>query len=395
MRIESEIVSAIQSRDFEKAKSLLQGGEKISKEVMSQPNFTLPFSQVIKAKEFEIIDLWVADKTIETDIYEYESFRNTIFETITRELPADEESIAWLSDFLGKLDNLNDEIGDVTLLSYALENGADVKVIQCLIDAGCDVNYTNNAEQSLLYEVVNKRMMAPEKAIAYMEVLIDAGLDVNKANVVRETPLMVAINNNKVDYLDLLLENGADANVQDEKGKTAFTRAVIDQSSEKIYDKLAAYTTPDFDQVDESGNTLLSSYLSRLSNNSFISFLPKLLEAGADINQKAPHYDQQKSGLDWLAEKSFETLEIALETGKIEVNEPDDLGETILHKVCGYNSVLDEQKAKDIYKKVKLLIGAGADVNLVNSNEETPLMLASNNNIKIKTVQLLMSSSAK
>lgn len=395
MRIESEIISAIQSRDFEKAKSLLQGGEKISKEVINQSNFTLPFSQVIKAKEFEIIDLWVADRTIETDVYGYDSFRNTIFETIIREFPADEESINWLSGFLGKLENINDEIGNVTLLSYAFENGADIKVIQCLIDAGCDVNYTNNAEQSLLYEVVNKRMMAPEKAIAYIEVLIEAGLDVNKANVVRETPLMVAVNNNKIDYLDLLLENGADANVQDQKGKTAFTRAVIDQSSEKLYDKLAAYTLPDFDQVDETGNTLLSSYLSRLSNNSYISILPKLLEAGADINQKAPHYDQQKSGLDWLAEKSFETLEIALETGKIEINEQDDLGETILHKVCGYNIVLDEQKAKDIYKKVKLLIESGADVNVVNSKEETPLMLASNNNIKIKTVQLLMSNSAK
>jgi len=395
MRIESEIVSAIQSRDFEKAKSLLQRGEKISKEVTSQPNFTLPFSQVIKAKEFDIIDLWVADKTIETDIYEYDSFRNTIFETIIREFPTDEESIAWLSGFLGKLDNINDEIGNVTLLSYAFENGADVKIIQSLIDAGCDVNYTNNAEQSLLYEVVNKRMMAPEKAIAYMEVLIEAGLDVNKGNIVGETPLMAAINNNKIDYLDLLLENGADANVQDQKGKTAFTRAVVDQFSEKLYDKLAAYTMPDFDQADETGNTLLSFYLSRLNNNSYISILPKLLEAGADINQKAPHYDQQKSGLDWLAEKSFETLEIALATGKIEINEQDDLGETILHKVCKYNIVLDEQKAKDIYKKVKLLIESGADVNVVNSNEETPLTLASNNNIKIKTVQLLMSNSAK
>ncbi|MBB6272131.1 ankyrin repeat protein [Pedobacter cryoconitis] len=395
MRIESEIVNAIQSRDFEKAKTLLQSGEKISKEVTSQPNFRLPFSQVIRAKEFEIIDLWIADKTIETDVYEYDSFRDTIFDTIIREFPVDEDSIAWLDSFMGKLDNINDEIGDITLLGYALENGADVAVIKCLIDAGCDVNYTNNAEQSFLYEVVNKRMMAPEKAIAYMEVLIGEGLDVNKGNVVRETPLMVAVSNNKVNYLDLLLENGADPNEQDQQGKTAFYRAVVDQSSEALYDKLAAYTSPDFDRTDQTGNTLLTAYLSRLSNNSYISILPKLLDAGADINQKAPYYDQQKSGLDWLAEKSFETLEIAMATGQIDVNDQDDQGETILHKVCAYNTVLDERIAKEIYKKVKLLIEAGADVNLISSKEETPLMLASNNNIKIKTVQLLMSNSAK
>ncbi|MGY0041509.1 ankyrin repeat domain-containing protein [Pedobacter sp. NJ-S-72] len=395
MRIESEIVNAIQSRDFEKAKTLLRAGEKISKEVTSQPNFSLPFSQVIRAREFEIIDLWIADKTIETDVYEYDSFRSTIFDTIIREFPVDDESIAWLAGFIGKLDNINDEIGDVTLLGYALENGADIAVVKCLIDAGCDVNYTNNAEQSFLYEVVNKRMMAPEKAIAYMEVLIGEGLDVNKGNVVSETPLMVAVSNNKVNYLDLLLENGADPNEQDQKGNSAFYRAIVDQSSEALYDKLAAYASPDFDQVDQTGNTLLSSYLSRLSSNSYIGILPKLLDAGADIYQKAPYYEKQKSGIDWLAEKSFETLELAMGTGKIDVNEQDDLGETILHKVCAYNIVLDERIAKDIYKKVKLLIESGADVNLVSSKEETPLMLASNNNIKIKTVQLLMSNSAK
>ncbi|KIO76189.1 hypothetical protein TH53_16385 [Pedobacter lusitanus] len=395
MRIENEIVNAIRSGDFEKAKTLLRAGEKISGEITSQPNFSLPFSEVIRAKEFEILDLWIADRTIETDVYEYDSFRNTIFDTIIREFPSDDESITYLSQFIGKLDNINDEIGDITLLGYALENAADVAIIKCLINAGCDINYTNNAEQTLLYEVVNKRMMAPEKALAYMEVLIGDGLDVNKGNVVRETPLMVAVSNNKLSYLDLLLENGADPNEQDQKGATAFSRAVVDQSSVALYDQLAAYASPDFDQVDKEGNTLFTAYLSRLTSNHQIGLLPKLLDAGADINQKAPYYEKQKSGLDWLAEKSFETLEIAMGTGKIEVNEQDDLGETLLHKVCAYNVVLDDRIAKDIYKKVKLLIEAGADVNVISAKDETPLMLASNNNIKMKTVQLLMSNSAK
>ncbi|QNK61364.1 ankyrin repeat domain-containing protein [Pedobacter sp. PAMC26386] len=395
MRIESEIVNAIQTRDFEKAKTLLQSGEKITKNVINQPNFKLPFSEVIRAKEFDILDLWLADKTIETDIYEYDAFRDTIFESIVREFPTDEQSIGWLGGFIGKLDSLNDEIGDHTLLSYALDNGADVAILKCLIDAGCDVNYTNNAEQTLLYEVVNKRMMAPAKALAYMELLIGEGLDVNKGNVVRETPLMVSVNQNKPEYIELLLENGADANEQDSKGHTAFTRAVVDQSSVVLYDKLATYSSPDFDQVDETGNTLLSSYMSRLNDNYNIGILPKLLEAGGDLTQKAPYYDKQKSGLDWLAEKSFETFEIALGTGTVNINEQDDQGETLLHKVCAYNVVLDERIAKEIYKKVKLLIEMGADVNLINSSEQTPLSLASNNNLKIKTVQLLMSNSAK
>lgn len=395
MRIESEIVNAIQQRDFEKAKALLQSGEKISKEVIKQPNFSLPFDQLIQAKQYEIIDLLVADKTIETDIYEYDSFRNTIFDVIIRRLPVDEESLNFLTDFVGKLQNINDDIQNETLLGYALENTADIAIIKCLINAGCDVNYINNAEQSLLYQVLNKRMAPAEKTMAYMETLISEGLDVNKANVEKTTPIMVAVSQNKPEYLDLLLENGADPNEQDWHGETAFYKAVVDQGSVTVYDKLAAHVTPDFDLRDQRGNTLLLAYLSRPISDYYPAILPKLIEAGADLRQTALHYDQEKSGLDWLAEKSFESLETVLAMDKIELNEPDDKGETLLHKVCAYNVVLDERMAKEIYKKAKLLIESGADVNLINRKEETPLMLASNNNLKAKTVQLLISNSAK
>jgi ankyrin repeat protein len=48
--------------------------------------------------------------------------------------------------------------------------------------------------------------------------------------------------------------------------------------------------------------------------------------------------------------------------------------------------------AKETYRKAKLLLEQGADISITNDKDETALMLASGDNLKIKTVELLMKS---
>ena len=74
----------------------------------------------------------------------------------------------------------------------------------------------------------------------------------------------------------------------------------------------------------------------------------------------------------------------------IDINEQDNEGNTLLHKVCAYNVNYDAEAAKETYRKVKLLLENGADKDIANDKDETPLMLASGDNLKIKTVELLM-----
>lgn len=395
MGIESGIINAIRNRDFDKAKSLIDSGEKIDKEVLEQPNFELPLEQLITARQFDIINAMIEDKLIETDIYEYDSFNRSIFQKLFRSLPADEESLTFFKDFVGRLQNINDNIEDTTLLGYALEEGAKIEIVKCLIEAGCDVNYLNDSDSSFLYQVVSKRMLDPEKAMAYLEVLIAEGIDVNKANAAGETPLIIAVKNNKHQFLDLLLTSGADPELQDNEGNTAFYYAVAGLKSKIIFDKLITYASPDFELTNRADETFFLAYMRMLYNNNDINLLPELLDAGAELRMTSRYYDKQKSGYDWLAEKSFETLEVAMSTGKVDVNEQDEKGETLLHKVCAFDINLDDRIAKDIYKKTKLLIEAGADVNLLTNKDESVLMLASNNNKKAKTVQLLLDASAK
>lgn len=114
------------------------------------------------------------------------------------------------------------------------------------------------------------------------------------------------------------------------------------------------------------------------------------MQDGANIYQTSPYYEAPKSGADWIAEKSVELLKTVLDAGAIEINRRDDKGNTLLHKVCGFNVNYDTNAAKETYRKAKLLLEAGADPELTNDKDETPLTLAQQDNLKIKTVELLL-----
>jgi len=121
-----------------------------------------------------------------------------------------------------------------------------------------------------------------------------------------------------------------------------------------------------------------------------IQLLVQMIEDGGDLYHPSQYYSKDKTPLDQIAEKPAEILEAVLETGKVEVNRQDDQGNTLLHKVCAFNVNYDANQAKETYRKVKLLLENGADSSITNDEDKTALMLASDDNLKIKTVELLM-----
>jgi ankyrin repeat protein len=66
----------------------------------------------------------------------------------------------------------------------------------------------------------------------------------------------------------------------------------------------------------------------------------------------------------------------------------------LLHQVCAFNVNYDQEVARQLYQKVKLLIEAGADPNATNDRDQTPMMLAAQDNLKVKTVELLLKHKA-
>ncbi|WP_293789361.1 ankyrin repeat domain-containing protein [uncultured Pedobacter sp.] len=391
----------LNARKFDEAKSLMQNGEKLSKNLQDYQKSSI-FDNLIKEKQYEILKMMVKDKTIETDIYEFDNFDKSIFQSIVRNLGNEEEDITFFSEFIGHFDNLNDEVDAKTLLGYLFENGVDSATIKACIDAGCRTNFKNNAEENYIHQIVKSNLrrynlneeQTTDLLKGYIDILLNEGIDINEGNIIQETPLIIAVKFNRKNLIEHLLEKGADPNHTDHDGNSAFFYAVAHTQSENMYDTLRNFDSPAFDQVNKKGETLLFEYVRMMSDSeSSINFLKKLLNDGADLYQPSTWYSADKTPLDVIAEKQSGILEAVLESGQIDLNRTDDQGNTLLHKVCAYNVNYEAEQAKQTYRKVKLLIENGADTTLTNDKDQTALMLASDDNLKIKTVELLMKQS--
>lgn len=382
---------ALTSNQFDQALELLKNSEKLPKNLDDFKKNQI-FDKLLREKQFEILLHFTKDKTIETDIYELENFDRSIFQSILYYLPKDEESTQFFSDFISKFDNLNDEVNAKTLLGFFLEKGASLEIIKILVEAGCDVNFLNNADENYLHQVIKTNLMKPELSLSYLEFFINEGLDVNHPNIVKKTPLIAAIDFNRKEYIDLLLQNGANPNDFDKDENSAFFYAVAHKLDLELYDKLRDFATPDLDHLNKDQVSPLFEY-SRMMNgrsDNEIKLLVQMIEDGGDLYHPSQYYSKDKTPLDQIAEKPAEILEAVLDTGKVEINRQDDNGNTLLHKVCAFNINYDANQAKETYRKVKLLVENGADISISNDEDKTALMLASDDNLKIKTVELLM-----
>ncbi len=375
---------------FEKALSALQSGEKLSKNIPEHQKSQI-LERLFSNEQYELINELGASKWIETDVYEFDSFDKSVFGKIVWNLKNDEKALSFFQEFMTKFDNLNDEVEAKTLINYFLEKGASVEKIKILIDAGCDINFTNNAEENLIHQVIKTNLMKPQLSISYLELLINEGVDVNATNIVKKTPLITAIESNKPDYLDVLLQNGANPNDLDQDENSAFFYAVAHKQDLNIYLKLRDFGSPDFETINKNGVSMLFEYLRMMYvSDKNLELLTAMISDGADLNQTSTYYGKDKTPLDLVAEKQPEILQAVLDSGSVDVNRQDNHGNTLLHKVCAFNVNFEAEKAKETYKKVKLLLENGADASISNDEDKTALMLASDDNLKIKTVELLM-----
>lgn len=390
--INNPTTTAINNGDFVEAQKLVANGDNFPEGIDAYALGSF-YQKIITAKAFDLLDTLIEAGKLETDIYEYDSFKTSIFKTLFKSLPADEESLSYLETFVKKHDNINDEVSGESLLSYALAEGASPAIIQALIVGGCNTDFRNAAEENLIYQVVNNNQIKPELISEYIAILADNGLDLNDANIEGTTALHLAVKRAKRELIPVLLANGANPNEVDGKGITAFYTAAVDLSDLKIYETLSENHQPDFEQRSREKETLLSAYLRMMqSSEGAIKLLEKLIDEGADLTQVSPYYSKDKSGIDWLAEKKSPVFITIVKKGIIELNDQDDEGNTLLHKVCAVDSNYDQEVAKDTYRKVKLLLESGADASITNSRDETAMMIASGDNLKTKTVEILLSA---
>lgn len=392
----TDLIIAIDKADQNTAIKLYKEGNRIPNSPHAY-DYSQLFDNLIRIRAHELINLMVENGEIENDVYMLDSIENSIFSKLIRVKNFDDSFLEFFKKFIEGSQNINDEVAGQSLISYAIESGADPKILQTLIDAGCNTHFKNQAEDNLINISIKKYGISSSNLISYIQIFSNEGVDINEKNKVGKTALHHAVESNKPQILDILLQNGANPNEQDAEGNSPFHIAVAHKLDLDTYNQLAEYDSMDFEQTNNRGEKAFHEYLRILDGYSSENpeLLLKLIEDGANLNSTSPFYNKEVSAWDWIAQKKAVLFEKVINTIQPEINEQDDLGNTLLHKVVSQHSNNDQNTAKETYRKVKFLLDRGASATLLNNDERSAIMIASEDNLKAKTVEILLIAQQK
>ncbi|WP_342263350.1 ankyrin repeat domain-containing protein [Spiroplasma endosymbiont of Clivina fossor] len=203
---------------------------------------------------------------------------------------------------------------------------------------------------------------------------------INSSDINNNTPLLLAINKDAIDFIKFLLENGADVNLQEKKVSMSIINAINNNNWEIInilFDHGA--------NVNFQDPLVNNTYLHIAARNGQLELVKLLLERGANPNI------QEKKGLTplYFAAQSDKT-EVVQELltnknskNKIDINLPNNLGDTPLQISSFYGH----------HKVVKLLLkNHKIDVNKKDDHGDSALIVAARNG-EINVVKELLKHS--
>ena len=187
---------------------------------------------------------------------------------------------------------------------------------------------------------------------------------INIKDFMDQTALMIATGEGSIELVRILLENGANVNIQDnDDGHTALMTA-----SRRGYINIARMLIDagaDLEIKDESGDTALMY----ATTNSHTETVRMLLDVGADVNT----IDEINQTVLFNVSSKFPDLYQLLIDRGINVNvQESDEGQTVLMSKIEFY----QQGNNNQLQIIIMLLNAGADLNLRDRNGKTALMYA-------------------
>ena len=245
-------------------------------------------------------------------------------------------------------------LNNYDLVQYLLSHHADVKKVY------------DDGNTILLYAVKEK---VRNDIIA---ALIKAGADVNATDSSGYSLLMLAVRDNNLELLKVLLDNYADFSGKTPDGKNILSFALENNASKEVLEQLLIKGA-DVNATDEDGSVLILRALAAGKEDVAKLFM----QYGADINAENANHDtvltyvlENKTGDDFVADIFTHSLDVKNNLPKY--NKP-------LWKI------LAEQNKIDLLKIVLQNMGGGA---VADANGEIPVVYAMDNseNQKLKEV---------
>lgn len=201
-------------------------------------------------------------------------------------------------------------------------------------------------------------LAAGQNTVDVIEKYLAEGANVNKRSSAGELALVNAAPFNSMDVLTVLLNAGANVNLKDSSGYTALLNFMSTKPDADKYNLLIR-AGADIHARSNSGDTVLSLAARYWPT----TLLKSLMAQGLDINAGST------TALMGASEYgSFDTVKFLIENGaKINAKDKSEKGQTALHYATFSECHVDV---------VNALISAGAEVNAVESDDKTPMMIA-------------------
>jgi len=244
-------------------------------------------------------------------------------------------------------------------------------IIQLLLEYGADPNgfgFTNNG----ITPMMNATMAG---SLYSMQILFVGGGNLDTTDKDGNTLLHLSIGHgiNKVQWL---LDNGADPNILNTRGFSAFRKACWEGLLE--YAEILLYNGANINASDKNGDTIL--HLARKYNKDIIQWL---LDNGADLEARD---SSEKTPLHIICQKEYlEYAEMFIASGS-NINAIDEDGNTALHllvstsinfdQTLGEYNDLERQYRYDRVNFIRLLLDNDANLDARNISDETPLHIA-------------------
>ena len=227
--------------------------------------------------------------------------------------------------------NLVDNMGDTPLIAAAYKG--HLQIVELLMKKGADIHIANNEQNTAFITAVYKEHPKVVK------LLLDAGANVNETDNMGMTPLILAGNNgNTKIFKTLMAVPEININHADENGDTALIRAAFKGHSEIV--KILLSKEVDVNKVDKNSYTALIAAVEK---------------------------------------DHIKIVELLLKVPEININHVDIDEESALMNASRIGNT----------KIIKTLLAKGADVNLMNDERDTALMLALHNkNIEVAILLL-------
>ena len=245
-----------------------------------------------------------------------------------------------------------EDIKGNTPLTKALESRS-ITMLKTLVNAGT-IFSTDSSGNTSLHIAIGRN--AP---IEYIRYLLDAGSDVNARNKNGDSALFIAVERNRRDAGDLLLEKNADIFASNVQGNSPLRIALTRGGDMQDW----LITSRTLNSSDGSGNTPLH-YAAEWQLNKAIS---ALIQKGAKIHAQNANGETALFSAVKGGDEGTLTLKVLASSGLVLDSKDrlgrDNLGNTPLHAAVKWNAPL----------MAKTLILLGVDIDAQNSSGKTAL----------------------